>query len=171
MCIKCKGNRRTTRLHKPGNHLKLVDIFVLKLCDIFIKVCPFFYPMSKNLDNWFLFFCQKCQKISIFGFFFCRSVVMQPSVNPNSNERETRMEHALGLPTTRFHAVTLSICGVAMALLQIVCVIVVKEIGIWDTAHQAGTGIWCGVFITATGALASCSAKFKRNGVVRSDKR
>ena len=93
-------------------------------------------------------------------------MVVQPPDNSQADKSGPRMEQALGLPTTRFQAVTLITCGIALALLQTVCVIVVKEVELWHIAHEAGTGIWCGVLITTSGALASCSATHKTNGLV-----
>ena len=91
------------------------------------------------------------------------AVVIQPQVAAAVSV--SQMRQALGVKTTKWLGILLLICGGSMVVMQVICTAVVEE-GRYYTAHVAGTGIWCGVFIIISGILGCCAAAKKTNALV-----
>jgi len=91
-------------------------------------------------------------------------IIIQSPTTPTT--AGTDMQQALGVRTTKCLSILLLICGVLMFLLQLICTVIVEEKNFFRTAHNAGTGIWCGILITLSGAIGCCSASKKSSALV-----
>jgi len=91
-------------------------------------------------------------------------IVIQSPTTPTASG--TNMQQALGVRTTKCLSILLLICGVLMFLLQLICTVIVEANNFYHIAHEAGTGIWCGILITLTGVIGCCSASKRSNALV-----
>lgn len=74
-----------------------------------------------------------------------------------------QMKEAMRVKSTLTLSILLVLAGAFMSVIQIACTVVAKEEELWGTAHNGGTGIWCGVLILFSGILGLQAASRKTN--------
>ena len=142
---------------------------LVQVCLFFIEVFRLYYReyLSLNTKVWLCVWVHVCVRVRILcsSNLFTYPVVVQQPVN--SHTPKSSMSQALGLKTTKCFSILLIVCGLLMFVLQLTCLIIVEEARLWRTAHEAGTGIWCGILITLGGVIGCCAASKKTNALVR----